>query len=495
MWEDIAAGFALFATWQTVGLFGLGIAVGIVIGAIPGLSVTLAVSLALPLTFGMDPALAIVFLAGIYKGGTFGGSITAILIRTPGTPAAACTLLDGYPLARQGKAAKALDAALYSSAVADFCSNLALIFLAGLIVLFARQFGPAEYFWLVCFALTTVAAVSGDSLAKGFIAVGIGLLLSTVGRDLFFGSDRLMFGQTELAAGIALIPLLIGLFAVAEVISHYASKRRAREVFDGSGTGLSWPEFRRLLPTVFRGSAIGVGVGAIPGTGGGIASFLSYGEAKRVSRSPETFGKGNIEGVAAAEAGNNGVAGATLIPLLALGVPGDVVTAIMLGAFMVHDIAPGPGLFERHGDIVYAIFFGLALSPIWLLALGKLASRGFTRISRIDPDLLMPGVLLFCVLGSYSVNNSMFDVGLMAVAGLAGFAMLRLDIPPAPLVIAFVLGPLVEDNFRRSVRIGRGRAEYFFEDPMSWVFIALTVLSIFAIVRQRRAQARLARKD
>ena len=187
MWEDIAAGFALFATWQAVSLFGLGIASGIVIGAIPGLSVTLAVSLALPLTFAMDPALAIIFLAGIYKGGTFGGSITAILIRTPGTPAAACTLLDGYPMARRGEAAKALDAALYASAVADLCSNLALIFLAGIIVLFARQFGPAEYFWLVCFALTTVAAVSGDSLAKGFIAVGIGLLLSTVGRDCSSG--------------------------------------------------------------------------------------------------------------------------------------------------------------------------------------------------------------------------------------------------------------------------------------------------------------------
>ena len=487
MWEDVVAGFALFATPATVALFGLGIAIGVVIGAIPGLSVTLAVSLALPFTFAMDPAPAIIFLAGLYKGGTFGGSITAILIRTPGTPAAACTVLDGYPLARQGHAAKALDAALYASAVADFLSNAALIFLAGVIVLFARSFGPAEYFWLVCFSLTMVAAVSGPSLAKGGIAVGLGLLLSTVGRDLFYGSDRLTFGASGLASGLALIPILIGLFAVAEVISHYATRAEARQAFSSAGPGLTWPEFRGLLPTILRGSAIGVGVGAIPGTGGGIASFVAYGEAKRTSKTPERFGHGALEGVAAAEAGNNGVAGATLIPLLALGVPGDVVTAIMLGAFMIHDLTPGPALFERHGAVVYAIFFGLALSPLWLLGVGKLASRAFARLSALPADVLMPSVLLFCVLGAYSVNNSLFDVGVMAVMGVVGYAMLRTGLPPAPLVIAFVLGPLLEDNFRRCLRIGRGRASYFFEDPVSWVFIAITVLSLLAIWRQRRA--------
>ena len=491
MWEDIAAGFALFATVQNILMFGMGIGLGVVIGAIPGLSVTLAVSLALPFTFSMEPATAISVLAGIYKGGVFGGSITAILIRTPGTPAAACTVLDGYPLAKRGEAAKALDTALYSSALADFMSNTALIFLAGIIVLFAQQFGPAEYFWLVCFSLTMVAAVSGPSMAKGFVAVGLGLLLSTVGRDLFFGSDRMTFGQAQLASGVALIPLLIGLFAVAEVIDHYASRATTRQRFSSAGKGLSLAEFRRLLPVVFRGSAIGVGVGAIPGTGAGIASFLAYGDAKRRSKRPDMFGRGNIEGVAAAEAGNNGVAGATLIPLLALGVPGDVVTAIMLGAFMIHDLTPGPSLFERHGPIVYAIFFALALSPIWLLLFGKLAARSFTRISQIPADILMPTVLLFCVLGSYSVNNSIFDVGVMVAAGIVGWLMLRTGLPPAPLVIAFVLGPLFEDSFRRCLRIGRGRASYFFEDPVSWIFIVLTILSIVAIIRQRRAQRRM----
>jgi putative tricarboxylic transport membrane protein len=490
MWADVAAGFALFATPTMILLFGLGIAIGVVIGAIPGLSVTLAVSLALPFTFAMDPAPAIVFLTGLYKGGTYGGSITAILIRTPGTPAAACTVLDGYPLARQGHAAKALDAALYASCIADLLSNLSLIFLAGLIVLLARQFGPAEYFWLVCFSLTMVAAVSGPSLSKGAIAVAIGLLASTVGRDLFYGSDRLTFGAQELASGLSLIPVLIGLFAVAEVISHYATKAQARVAFSSAGPGLTWAETRAILPAILRGSGIGVIVGAIPGTGGGIASFIAYGEAKRTSMSPETFGRGNVEGVAAAEAGNNGVAGATLIPLLALGVPGDVVTAIMLGAFMIHDLTPGPALFERHGPIVYAIFFGLALSPLWLLGIGKVASRAFARVSMVPADLLMPSVLLLCVLGAYSVGNSAFDVGVMAAAGVLGYFMMRTGLPPAPLVIAFVLGPLFEDNFRRCLRIGRGRAGYFFDDPMSWLFIALTVLSLVVIWRQRQHAAR-----
>ena len=486
MWADVAAGFTLFLTVQNVALFGLGIAVGVVIGAIPGLSVTMAVSLALPFTFALDPVPAIILLVGLYKGGTFGGSITAILIRTPGTPAAACTVLDGYPLARSGQAAKALDTALYSSCVADFLSNAALIFLAGTIVLFARQFGPAEYFWLVCFSLTVVAAVSGPSLAKGLLAAALGLLLSFVGRDLFYGSDRLTFGQLELAAGISLIPLLIGLFAVSEVLQHYGTKAEAREVFSGAGERLRWPEFRALLPTVLKGSVIGVGIGAVPGTGGGIASFVSYGEARRASRHPERFGHGALEGVAAAESGNNGVAGATLIPLLALGVPGDVVTAIMLGAFTIHDLTPGPSLFERHGPIVYAIFFGLALSPLWLLLIGGAAVRFFTRLSLLPADLLMPIVLLLCVFGTFAVNNSMFDVGVMVAAGLLGLLMLRTAVPPAPLVIAFVLGPLFEDNFRRCLRIGRGRASYFFDDPLSWIFIVLTAVSLAAVFVQRR---------
>ena len=486
MWGDVAAGFALFATLENVLFLAFGIGIGVVIGAVPGLSVTMAVSLALPFTFALDPVPAIVLLTGIYKGGQYGGSITAILLRTPGTPAAACTLLDGYPLARSGQAARALDAALYSSAVADLVSNVALIFFAGLIVAFARQFGPAEFFWLVCFSLTVVAAVSGESIAKGAMAAALGLFLSFVGRDLFYGSSRMTFGQLELASGISLIPLLIGLFAVSEIIAHYARPPGATERVATAGPRLRWAEFRPLLSTALRGSAIGVAIGAIPGTGGGIASFVSYGDAQRRSKAPERFGHGSLEGVAASESGNNGVAGATLIPLLALGVPGDVVTAIMLGAFMIHDLTPGPSLFDRDGPIVYAIFFGLVLSPIWLLLIGSIASRAFTRVSLIPPGVLMPIVLVFCTFGTYAVNNSMFDVGVMLAAGLLGFVMGRTGLPPAPLVIAFVLGPLFEDNFRRCLRIGRGEIGYFFEDPVSWAFIALTTASLVGVALQRR---------
>ena len=327
-------------------LFG-GVVIGTIIGAIPGMTVTMGVALTLPFTFNMHPAVGILLLLGVYKGGVYGGSITAILIKTPGTPAASCTVMDGYPMSQNGQARKALDIALYASCFADFVSNISLILFAGLLASFALRFGPPEYFTLIVFSLTIIAGIAGENMPKGMISAGLGLFLATVGLDLVYGTNRFVFGEVELMAGLNFIPVLIGLFALPEIINHYAKKFEERGQIQAlAGGHATFAEFRRCFKSIFRGSIIGVVLGAIPGIGGAPAAFLSYSEAQRTSKTPDAkFGNGEMEGVAAAEAGNNGTCGATLIPLLALGVPGDIVTAVILGAFMIHGLQPGPLLF------------------------------------------------------------------------------------------------------------------------------------------------------
>lgn len=488
--DDILAGLQLFLSVENILAISAGMCLGVIVGAIPGLTATMGIALVLPFTFGMSPEAAVLLLVGIYKGGIYAGSISAILIKTPGTPASACTILDGWPLASQGHARKALDMSLYASCIADFLSNLALIFLAGMIATFALRFGPPEYFWLMCFSLTVVISVSGSSLIKGMIGVTIGLLLSTVGLDLVFGGPRFTFGMIELTGGLSFVPLLIGLFAVPEIFDFYVRKASESTRVKATGEPLRWIEFRSSLKTIFKGSFIGLVIGAIPGTGASVASFLSYAEAKRTSPNRSRFGKGELEGVAASEAGNNGVAGATLIPLLALGIPGDVVTAVIIGAFLIHGISVGPMLFEKHGDFVYAIYWGILCSTAVMFVAGKIAIRNFSKIAAIEPAVLMPTILLFCFFGTYAINNSSFDLIIMISAGLLGYAMLRLDYSPAPLLIGFILGPLFEDNFRRSLLMGQGDLTVFVRSEISWLFIILTALSLVISLRQQHTIAK-----
>ncbi len=483
MWEDISAGLTLFWGIENVLAISGGVLLGVVVGAIPGLTATMAVALALPLTFAMAPVTAILLLVGVYKGGVFGGSITAILLRAPGTPAAAATLLDGYPLAQQGKAGKAMKMALYASCIADFLSNIALIFFAGLIAGLALAFGPPEFFWLICFSLTVVIAIAGSSLAKGLISGALGLLVSTVGLDLVYGSQRFTFGEFNLMGGVGYIPLLIGLFALPEVIDFYVRRVAPVAVRAADASRVTLAEFRRSLVSIVRGSFIGVIIGTIPGAGATAAAFLSYGEAKRSSRHPETFGKGEIEGVAAAESGNNGVAGATMIPLLSLGIPGDVVTAVILGAFMLHGLSPGPMMFQQNLDIIYALFAGIMLSSVVLFVTGSLAIRHVVRIVDIPRHILMPLVLLFCVFGTFAVQAQMFDVLVMAVFGALGYLMLRINMSAAPFLMGFILGPLFEDNLRRTFLISQDLS-VFVRSPITWIFIVLTVLSLVVGIRR-----------
>ena len=482
--DSLAAGFALVGNFEAFFMLFIGLVAGVVAGAIPGLSATMAVALTLPFTFAMTPINAILLLLGVYKGGIFGGSIPAILIKTPGTPASSATILDGHPMAERGEAGRALGMALYASCTADAVSNLALILFAGWLASFALNFGPPEFFALILFSLTIIAGVSGESLLRGALSALAGLLLATIGLDLVYGTNRFTFGDPNMMGGLNFIAVLIGLFAIPEIIAMawnpVAHLGRTRALGKSRCT---LADYLASFKSIIRGSLIGVFLGSIPGIGAAPSAFLSYSEARRTSKNKANFGKGEIEGVAASEAGNNGVAGATLIPLLALGVPGDVITAIIIGAFMVHGLQPGPMMFVLNVDIIYGLFIGLIVSSVFLLIVGSVAIRGFRFVADVPKRILMPGVLVLCIYGVFAVNNNIFDVGVMFVMGWVGYIMMRNRIPAAPFLIAFILGPLLEDNFRQSMLMSGSDPSILFRGPITWFFWVLTAITVFAITR------------
>lgn len=487
--DSIAAGLSLVGNVEAFLSLFIGICVGVIGGAIPGLSATMAVALTLPFTFAMAPINGILLLLGVYKGGIFGGSIPAILIKTPGTPASSATILDGYPMAEKGEAGRALGMALWASCTADVVSNLALILFAGWLASFALNFGPPEFFALILFSLTIIAGVSGDSLLRGALSAILGLLLATIGLDLVYGTNRFTFGDPNMMGGLNFIAVLIGLFAIPEIIAM--AWNPTSHLGKTTALGQTWvtlADYLRSFKSIIRGSLIGVFLGSIPGIGAAPSAFLSYSEARRTSKNKENFGKGEIEGVAASEAGNNGVAGATLIPLLALGVPGDVITAIIIGAFMIHGLQPGPLMFVLNVDIIYGLFIGLIVSSVFLFIVGSVAIRGFKYVADVPKRILMPAVLVLCVFGVFAVNNNIFDVGVMFVMGWVGYAMMRARIPPAPFLIAFILGPLLEDNFRQSMLMSGSDPLILVRGPITWFFWAVTIITVVAIARTARRQ-------
>ena len=482
--ENLAAGLELVANFESVLALFVGVLVGVIAGAIPGLSATMAVALTLPFTFAMQPITGILLLLGVYKGGIFGGSIPAILIKTPGTPASSATILDGHPMVKNGQAGKALGMALWASCTADLISNLALILFAGWLAAFALKFGPPEFFTLILFSLTIIAGVSGESLLKGIVSAMLGLILATIGLDLVYGTNRFTLNEPNLMGGLNFIAVLIGLFAIPEILAMvWKPKSEERERQSLGDEWVTLAEYKRCFKTIVRGSFIGVFLGSIPGIGAAPSAFLSYSEARRKSPNKDNFGKGEIEGVAASESGNNGVAGATLIPLLALGIPGDVITAVIIGAFMVHNLQPGPMMFLTSPDIIYGLFMGLIISSVFLFMIGSVAIRAFRYVADIPRGILFPAVMVLCVYGCYAVNNNIFDVGVMFVMGWLGFVMLRKGIPAAPFLIAFILGPLLEDNFRQSMLMSQGSPEILVRGPITWFFWTLTVITFVAIIR------------
>lgn len=417
MYADIVSGFFQFIHPFTFFCLFSGTLAGVIIGVLPGLGPTMAIAILVPLTFNMMPLPAMAFLLGIYVGGIFGGSVSAILINTPGTPAAAATLLDGYPLSRQGKAKKALKMALYASVFGNTFSVCILVLITGTLASIALKFGPPEYAALILFSLTVIGALTGKSLVTGLLSGFLGLFLATFGPDPVDGSPRFSFGIMELGDGFNILPMMIGLFAISEVLMKAEKKITS---FKNSATlsfsdkpednRVSWKEFKESLRSMFRSSAIGAFVGALPGLGSGTAAFLSYGFAARGSKNRKNFGKGVLEGVAAAESGNNAVCGSAMIPLLALSIPGDLVTAVLLGALMIHGLTPGPLLFQTHMDVVYGIYMTLALSSIVLLFIGLLSFKFFGFLTKMPRYVIFPIVVVLCFAGSYGLKNSLFDV-------------------------------------------------------------------------------------
>lgn len=472
-----------------VAMMLLGVVVGIVIGALPGLTATMGVALLVPLTFWLPPLPAIMVLLGIYVGAMYGGALSAILIRTPGTPAAAATTFDGYPLAQQGKPGLAIGVSCITGVIGGLFSTFALMGAAPWLARFALNFGPAEYFALALFGLSIIASLSGASLAKGLLMGALGLFLATVGLDPITAVPRFTFGLQPLLEGLPFIPVLIGVFALSEVLWQ------SRVPF-GSGDGAAWAswgrvwprreEWRRILPPTLLACFSGTFIGALPGVGGDVAAFVAYDQAKKLSRRPEEFGRGSLEGLAAAECANNAVTGGAMIPLLTLGIPGDAVTAVLLGALMIHGIRPGPELFQKQQTFVAAVFLGLLAANLLVLPIGLAGARLFVQVIRAPKPFLLPFIAVFSVVGAYAINNSLFDVGVMFLFGVVGWLMRRFDFPAAPLVLGLILGRMVEENLRRALILSGGQVAFLLTRPIALVLLAGTVVSVVWALGQRR---------
>lgn len=485
---DFLSGLATVFQAGNLLLLVLGVILGIVVGAIPGLTATLAISLLLPFTFGLDASTALIMLVGIYVGGIYGGSITAILLRTPGTPGAAATAMDGYPLTLKGQGGRALGIATAASFTGGIISAAFMIFLSPAISSFALKFSSAEFFALAFFGLTIIFSVSGGSLLKGAIAGCIGLLINTVGFDRIVAYPRFTFGSRNLLVGFPLLPSIIGLFAISEVLRLFlADPRKKDEAPLKVGRILPrWPDILHLKWIFLKSSVIGTFIGALPGAGANIASFVSYNEAKRSSKTPEEFGKGIIDGVAASEASNNAVTGGALIPMLTLGVPGDSVTAVLLGALTIQGLQPGPLLFRDNPDVVNAIFAGIIVANVVMLLSGITLSTIFARIATIKKTTLAPIIAIFSLIGAFAGEGSFWHMTIAAAFGIGGYFLEKNHFPLAPIALAIVLGSLAESNFRTALIRANGSPLIFFSSPISVFFLAVAIGSIFFSLRKQR---------
>ena len=486
MLEHIIPATGLLFTLENILWINIGVFIGSVFAAIPGLSVILCVILFLPVTYSMTAIPGMMFLLGIYCAGGYGGSVSAILINTPGTPHAAATMLDGHPLSEQGRTKAALKIALYASTFGGIFSALMLLFLGPQVAKIAAQLGTAEYFMVCVFGLTIIAGVSGKSMIKGLISACLGLLISCVGSDPMTSYDRFTFGIPRLYLGLDLAICLIGLFALVEIMAK-AEKPLDRLNLDASQIKddgvITKAEYKRMARPVLLSSIIGVLVGIIPGTGASEASWFSYNTAKNMSRHPEEFGHGSVEGIAAAESANNAVTGATLIPLLTLGIPGDGTVAIMLSALMINGLNPGLSLFTTQGDIMYAIMLGLILVNLFMCLQGKFLTTLFAKVVSIPQEILTPIIVIFCFAGAYSVNGNYFDVGVALIFGILAWVLRKLELPPVPILLGLVLGSMTETNFRRALLISNGNPSIFFSSVYCIIFLVLIVAAVGTIVR------------
>jgi putative tricarboxylic transport membrane protein len=433
----------------------LGLILGLVVGAIPGLTATTAVTVLLPIAFFLPSHVGIPFLIAVTKGAFYAGAIPAILISTPGTAAAAATVLDGYPLARQGKARKALEVSLYGSTIGDILSNIVALVLAGAVASVALRLGPPEMSVIMIAGLATIAMLSGSSKAKGMISAGLGLMIAGIGLDPTYGVSRMTFGFDQFAGGFDFIVVVLGLYAITELLIQGRSftkttTTRIRQL----GEGLTKDEFVQCLPAIFRGTFVGILIGLVPALNQAVAAFLAWAQEKKRSKNPERFGKGALEGVATVETANNAVNGPAMVPLLTFGIPGDTITAVLLAALLVHGISPGPRIFEEHGEQVYALFLIFILSSVVLLIIGKLVMPWVARVADLPMGALLAFGCVFSMVGAYAIGYSTRDVLLMIAFGLLGYAMTVSGIPREPLLITMLLAPPIEAAVSQSLAMG-----------------------------------------
>ena len=496
----VLVGLVNVITLTNISLILGGTLLGLFVGAMPGLSATMALALLLPLTYNMDAASGLSMLAALYVGASYGGSISAILLRTPGTPSAAATVLDGHPLSQQGQAGRALGVSLFASFVGGLMSGLALLTAAPLLGVVVLEFGPVEMFAIAVLGITIIGSLAQGSMISGLLSGALGLLISTVGMDFLTGTPRMTFGLINLFSGIEFVVALIGLFSILQALRLIEKSNGAAKIASKITDRLipSFRELKKLMPNILRSGFIGIIVGVIPGTGGDTASWFAYNEAKRFAKDKSRFGKGEIAGVAAPESANNAVVGGALIPTIALGIPGSSSTAILLGALMVQGILPGPNLLTDYGDVTYTLIWAVIFANFGLLLVGLMFTKACVSVTKVPDAFVACTIITLCIIGSFAINNSVFDVGLMLGFGLFGYWLSKAGISPAPMVIGLILGPVMENSFHQSMLIGNHSFAVFLDSPIAIVLLCIATLSVFqatplfglikTLWRQRRAK-------
>lgn len=484
MMTEIFAGIVTAITPKCLLITFIGVFTGVIAGALPGVSSPMALAILIPFTYGMSPAMAIIFLVANYYGTTYGGSITAILLRAPGTPEASCTVFDGYPMAQKGQAGKALGIAITASTIGGMSSNVLLCLFAPPIGIMALKFGPPEYFALTLLGYTAIASVGADPIkqTKALLSLLLGLLICTVGVDGMTGVSRFTFGWSKLLVGFSYVPCIIGLFAMSQVFKEAESllgdAELANKMKKVKAEVMTLGEILEFKWLILKSAAIGWFLGALPGTGSTISAFIAYGEAVRVSKHPEKFGTGIPEGIVAPETANNAASSTTLIPTLTLGIPGGSSSAVILGAFMIHGIVPGPDLFLVHPEqFVYPLFMSGYIANAMMFATGLFLCRYAGKMLLVRRSILTSLIVILCVVGSYTLSNNMFDVWVMFIMGVVGYIMGRLDFPVAPLILGIILGPISEKSFLTSMLMSDNNPFIILTRPVSGL---LTLAALFA---------------
>lgn len=490
---SLIAGFQALLSWDVLIALVAGTVGGMVIGALPGFSAAMGVSLLIPITYGMSPIAALTMLTAMYTSAVYGGSITAILCHTPGTPASAATAIDGYQLTKKGRGMEAMGVATLGSAVGGTVSALAMLLIAPALGAFSLKFSVLEYFLLAVFGLTVIASLAGDSIIKGLFSGVLGLILGCVGLDAISGHPRMTLGIIQLEDGINFVPALIGLFSISQVMSL------AYDVYHGkTGSVIEdeenlkkgrplppWKELKTLIPTMARCSVVGTLVGIVPAAGASISSWICYSMGKKFSKHPEEYGHGSMEAVASSETGNNAATGGALIPLITLALPGSTVAAILLGGMMIHGLTPGASMFTKNADTTYGIMMGFLFANILMGVIGLVAARYIARVSALPMGILGPIIVALCAVGTFAIRSNLFDVGVMLVFGLFGFLLKKAGFAAPPLILGMVLSDICENNLRRAIILGQARGgllKYFLGRPIAIVLALLIILSVFSPV-------------